>query len=73
MRTTLTLDEDAYRSALTLAQVSGRPLGKVVSQLIRRGLQASPNVRTDTPTFSVPPGTPMIPGNLVQDLLDDEA
>jgi hypothetical protein len=72
MRTTLTLDEDAYRSALTLSQISGTPLGKVVSQLIRKGLQASV-FTAGTATFPVAAGTEMIPGNRSRDLLDEEA
>jgi hypothetical protein len=29
-------------------------------------------IRSKFPTFEVPPGTPMIPGNLVQKILEEE-
>ena len=73
MRTTLTLDDDAYSSALTLSQISGTPLGKVVSQLIRRGLQRSQGFSSTLPTFPVPADAPLISGNRAHDLLDEEA
>ena len=71
MRTTLTLDDDAYKSALTLAQISGKSLGKVVSQLILKGLQ-EPAKRGATPVFPVAAGTQIIPGNRIHELLDEE-
>lgn len=38
MRTTLTLDDDTLEAARKLAATRGQPLGKVVSELMRRGL-----------------------------------
>jgi hypothetical protein len=58
VRTTITLDDEAYEAALTLAKTSGERLGAVISKLIRRALQ-----RPETPggpgeerfpTFEVP-------------------
>jgi hypothetical protein len=64
MRTTVTLDEEAYEAAVTLAKTSGRRLGQVISDLIRRAVQKpeghAPKGGKRLPTFKVPPGAPMI-------------
>ncbi len=64
MRTTVTLDNDAYEAAVTLAKTSGMRLGEVISQLIRRAIQVPERrpqkSRRRLPTFDVPHGTPMI-------------
>ena len=64
MRTTVTLDDEAYEAAVTLAKTSGKRLGEVISDLIRRAVQrpqASPHQsRKRFPTFEVLPGTSMI-------------
>jgi hypothetical protein len=64
MRTTLTLDDEAYEAAVTLAKTSGKRLGQVVSDLIRRALQKPQGSvsggRRRFPTFDIPAGTPMI-------------
>ena len=64
MRTTVTLDDDAYEAALTLAKTSGKRLGQVISDLIRRAVQkpqaSAPRGGKRFPTFEVPPGAPMI-------------
>ena len=39
MRTTITMDNEAYEAARTLARTSGRQLGQIISELIRRALQ----------------------------------
>jgi hypothetical protein len=39
MRRTVTLDDDAYQIAVTLAKTSGRRLGQAISDLIRRAVQ----------------------------------
>jgi len=64
MRTTVTLDVDAYEIAVALAKSSGKRLGQVISDLIRRAVQ-KPQVPAHKggkrfPTFEVPPGTPVI-------------
>jgi hypothetical protein len=75
MRTTLTLDDDVYEAVETLARSSGERLGKVVSDLVRRGLQRSASratARRRFATFDVPAGAPMIPAGRIQKILDDE-
>ncbi|CAN5379501.1 hypothetical protein BH20VER3_BH20VER3_22910 [soil metagenome] len=64
VRTTVTLDDEAYEAALTLAKTSGERLGAVISTLIRRALQTS-DISTASegnrfPTFQVPPQGAMI-------------
>ena len=64
MRTTVTLDDEAYEAALTLARTSGKRLGQVISDLIRRAVQKPQGDATRGskrfPAFEVPPGAPMI-------------
>lgn len=64
MRTTITLDDEAYEAALTLSKSSGKRLGEVISQLIRRAMQTaeSPQAKRGKrfPVFEVPQGAPMI-------------
>jgi len=75
MRTTVTLDDDVYQAVSTLSRSSGLSLGKVLSEVARRSLQPKPIKikKNGFPTFDVPPGTPMIPGNLAQKIWDEES
>lgn len=76
MRTTVSLDQDVYEAALHLSRVSGRRLGKVLSEIARRGLTGTHSAPTKRsrrfPTFEVPPGAPIIAASRVQEFLDDE-
>lgn len=74
MRTTLTLDDDVFESARTLARATGRQLGKVVSDLARRGLKARAPLeeRAGVPTFSVPTDAEVIPGDRAARILAEE-
>jgi hypothetical protein len=74
MRTTLTLDDDVSAAAQALARASGRRLGQVVSELMRRSLQAPPAValRNGLPVFAVKDGADIIPSDRARDLLADE-
>jgi hypothetical protein len=64
MRTTVTLDDEAYEAAVTLAKSSGKRLGQVISDLIRRAVQKPQGHPTRGgkrfPTFEVPASAPMI-------------
>jgi hypothetical protein len=64
MRTTVTLDDEAYEAAVTLAKTSGKRLGEVISDLIRRAVQKpqmpAPRRGKRFPAFEVAPGAPMI-------------
>ena len=76
MRTTVALDQDVYEAALSLSRTSGRRLGKVLSELARRGLppRATPPRRGKArfPVFEVPPNAPIISAARVQEFLDEE-
>jgi len=74
MRTTLTLADDIYEAAKTLAASSGESLGKVISQLARRGLQPQDLGRAhgELAVFSVPATAEVIPGNRADELLAAE-
>jgi hypothetical protein len=74
MRTTLTLDNDVFDAAQALARSSGKRLGQVVSDLLRRSLHAPPGVATKNrlPVFSVDADAPIIPADRARVLLDDE-
>ncbi len=74
MRTTLTLDDDVFEAAQSLARASGQRLGQIVSELARRGLRSksSAAVAGGVPVFAVPPDAPVIPSDRARDLLSDE-
>jgi hypothetical protein len=76
VRTTVSLDGDIYDAASHIAQASGERLGKVLSELARRGLKASPvPVKSDKarfPVFAVPANAPIIPASRVQRAIDEE-
>ena len=75
MRTTLTIDDDVFEVAQTMSRVSGERLGAVVSTLMRTALRsANPhNVRRRRfPVVDIPPGTPMISMERIQQAIDDE-
>jgi hypothetical protein len=74
MRTTLTLDDDVFDAARALARSSGTRLGQVVSDLLRRSLQAPAGVATKNglPVFPVDAGAPIIPADRARALLDEE-
>jgi uncharacterized protein YggE len=74
MRTTVNLDDDVYQAATSLARSSGRSLGKVLSQIARKGLQPEPMKRKKggLPTFTVSKNAPMVPGDRIQKFWDEE-
>lgn len=59
MRTTLTIDDDLLAAAKTLARDRSESVGKTISELARRGLDATPRARkahrgSKFPVFAVP-------------------
>jgi hypothetical protein len=74
MRTTLNLDDDVYEAVASLSHSSGQSLGKVLSQIARRGLKPRPvrKRRGGLPTFEVSKDAPMIPGMLAYKIIADE-
>ena len=74
MRTTVTLDDDVFRAAKTLARERGLSLGAALSDLVRRGLRPAAPVeyRNDFPVFEVREGTPVFGPEETAAALDDE-
>lgn len=74
MRTTLTLDDDVYAAARTLADTTGRNLGAVISDLARKGLRPTDaRVRPGAlPVFHVPPDAAIIPMDRADELIAEE-
>ena len=75
MRTTLDLDDDVLQAAKELAEVRGTTAGKVVSDLVRKGLQArprSPRVRNGVPLLRHRPGAPVMTIAVVNERRDEE-
>lgn len=75
MRTTVTLDNDVFEAAKSLARASGKQLGQVLSQLARRGLRAQPEVskKNGLPVFRVSPDAETIPSSRASEILADDA
>jgi len=72
MRTTLTLDDEALAAARKLATARNQPLGRVVSDLMRRGLAVRSAYSTSQdgfPVFSVAEDSPPI---TLEDVKRDE-
>jgi len=74
MRTTVTLDDDIARAAKELARTTGRRLGKVLSDLARRGLKSEAGGATKSgfPTFKVSPDAKVIPADRARALMEDD-
>ncbi|MBI5276407.1 MAG: hypothetical protein HY854_08095 [Burkholderiales bacterium] len=73
MRTTLTLEDDAFSKAQAYANARSLKLGQAVSELIRRGTaDRLPMQRKNGAwVFVPPPGTPKVTAGQVKDMLDD--
>ena len=58
MRTTLTIDDDLLTAAKSLARTRAVSVGKVISDLARKGMRSPGRLRRRDgfPVFSVPPG-----------------
>jgi hypothetical protein len=79
MKTTVTLDDDVYEAAQARAQATGKPLGRVLSEIARQALLPSgqrskrPAKKASRfPVFDVPEGAQMIPASRIQKALDED-
>ena len=76
MRTTVNLDDDVHEVALGRARATGRPLGRVLSDLARPALQAEPHSPANRAgpgrftTFDVPCNAGVIPASRIREALD---
>ena len=75
MRTTLTLESDAFAVAQTYAQARSLKLGQAVSELIRMSsAQRLPMRKRDGVwVFELPADTPRVTAARVKDMLEDQA
>lgn len=73
MRTTLSLDDDVFREAKEYAESRDLALGKAVSELVRRGLQAPLQTRlvNGFHVVELPVGSPQVNLEDVRKLRDE--
>lgn len=76
MRTTLTLDDDAYHAVAAIASASGKRFGEVASELIRAAIQpqSAPPAKKGLwfSPIDPPPGTPLIQPDHIAKILAEE-
>lgn len=74
VRTTLNLDDDILEAARAISRIERRPLGVIVSHLLRRGLvPTQPRIDDEEgfPVFRVAPGSPPITDEMVLEALEE--
>jgi len=75
IRTTVSVDEDVYAAARSIAAIHGKSVGAVLSELARKGLRLPPrSARSDKgiPVFEVPRDAPPLTPEMVQAALDED-
>ena len=75
MRTTVTLDDDVFKAVQSLAKASGKRLGQVLSELIRRALKGDARGlarRGGLPVFRVSEDAAVIPSSRAAEVLAKE-
>lgn len=75
MRTTITIEDDAFATANAYAKARALKLGQAVSELIRRGSAEKLPLRQKDGVwvFDLPADTPRVTARQVQQLLDESA
>lgn len=75
MRTTITIEDDAFATANAYAKARALKLGQAVSELIRRGSAEKLPLRQKDGiwVFDLPGDTPRVTARQVQQLLDESA
>jgi hypothetical protein len=73
MRTTVHLDDDVYEVVKAKAAQENSSLGKVLSELVRRGMRrrSSSNPKGDFPVFEVRPGAAPLTVEMVKRALEE--
>ena len=73
MRTTLTLEDDAFATTQAYARARASKLGQAISELIRRGSAGKVAMKQVNGiwVFDLPPDTPKISARQVKRLLDE--
>ena len=75
MRTTITLDDDVFQAVQGLARASGKRLGEVLSDLVRRALKSESRGlarKGGLPVFPITPDAELIPASRAGELLAEE-
>jgi len=76
MRTTLNIDDDVLATVKAVAHRDRKPVGQVVSTMLRRMVEPpkdSPGrTRNGIPLFPVAPNARVVSPELVKELLEDE-
>lgn len=63
MRTTVTIDDDLYRAVKEQAARTGRPVGEIIEDAVRRSMAATDSASDDRlPPLPVYGGTGVLPG-----------
>jgi hypothetical protein len=76
MRTTVDIDDDVLQAAREIAANRSSTMGKVISELVRKGLRPKPwvRVRNGVPLLGPrSPNDPILTVEFVNRLLDEEA
>jgi hypothetical protein len=73
MRTTINIDDDIFQSVRIYADSRSMPIGKAVSELVRRGLTVDRPTRTVNgfQVFDLPPDSPRVSSKKVRELEAD--
>jgi hypothetical protein len=74
MRTTVNLDDDVLETAKLLAARDRKPLGMVISSLLRRAVEPSAQVqkeRNGIPLFPVSQGARAVTPEMIKEILDE--
>ena len=74
MRTTISLDDDVFDLVRHIAKVRKISLGRAVSDLVSKGLNAQPHIRTERglAVFDLPRDSPVVTMDVVK-RLENEA
>ena len=74
MRTTLTLDDEAFSKAQAYAEARDLKLGQAVSELIRRGTADRFPIKRKNGAwvFDLPPDIPKVTARRVKEIMEDE-
>jgi hypothetical protein len=75
MRTTITIEDDAFAAANAYARARALKLGQAVSELIRRGSAEKLPLKQQAGVwiFDLPPDTPRVTARQVEQMLDESA
>ena len=76
MRTTLNIDDDVLDTVKAMASRDRKPVGEVVSAMLRRAVeppvQTASRTRNGIPLFPVAPNARPVTPEIVRELLEDE-